>query len=162
MVRWLWLSIIVVIVDQITKYFALAQLSGPRSIEVFPFFSFTLVFNTGAAFGVLNDAGGWQNMFFITLASIVSIVFLVMIVRLKPAELQLAVAFSLVLGGAAGNLIDRFMHGYVIDFLDFYYGTWHFPTFNIADSAISIGAVFLISDAFGFKLISPKMDQIKF
>ena len=156
MLRWLWLSVIVVILDQITKYIALAQLSGRPPIEILPFFNFVLVFNSGAAFGFLNDADGWQNLFFIALASIVSIVFLVMIARLKPSELQLAVAFSLVLGGAVGNLIDRFVNGHVIDFLDFYYGGWHFPTFNAADSAITIGAVLLILDALGLRLISSK------
>lgn len=154
--RWLWLSVIVVILDQITKYVALTQLSERPPIEILPFFNFALVFNSGAAFGFLNDADGWQNSFFIALASIISVVFLVMIARLKPTELQLAIAFSLVLGGAVGNLMDRFVNGYVIDFLDFYYGSWHFPTFNVADSAISIGAVFLILDAIGLRLISVK------
>ena len=154
--RWLWLSFCVIILDQITKYFALAQLSGRPPVEILPFFNFVLVFNSGAAFGFLNDAGGWQNIFFITLASIVSVIFVMMITRLKPSELQLALAFSLVLGGAVGNLIDRFAYGYVVDFLDFYYGSWHFPAFNVADSAISVGAVLLILDALGLRLFSSK------
>lgn len=156
MLRWLWLSVIVVFLDQVTKYVALIQLSGRPSVEILPFFNFVLVFNSGAAFGFLNDAGGWQNIFFITLASFISLVFLVMIARLKSSELQLAVAFSLVLGGAVGNLIDRFANGYVIDFLDFYYGSWHFPAFNVADSAITIGALLLILDAFGLRLFSTR------
>ena len=154
--RWLWLSFCLIILDQITKYFALAQLSGRPPVEILPFFNFVLVFNSGAAFGFLNDAGGWQNIFFITLASIVSVIFVIMITRLKPSELQLALAFSLVLGGAVGNLIDRFAYGYVVDFLDFYYGSWHFPAFNVADSAISVGAVLLILDALGLRLFSSK------
>ena len=154
--RWLWLSFCLIILDQITKYFALAQLSGRPPVEILPFFNFVLVFNSGAAFGFLSDAGGWQNIFFITLASIVSVIFVIMITRLKPSELQLALAFSLVLGGAVGNLIDRFAYGYVVDFLDFYYGSWHFPAFNVADSAISVGAVLLILDALGLRLFSSK------
>ena len=154
--RWLWLSFCLIILDQITKYFALAQLRGRPPVEILPFFNFVLVFNSGAAFGFLNDAGGWQNIFFITLASIVSVIFVIMITRLKPSELQLALAFSLVLGGAVGNLIDRFAYGYVVDFLDFYYGSWHFPAFNVADSAISVGAVLLILDALGLRLFSSK------
>ena len=154
--RWLWLSVMVILLDQVTKYVALTELSGRPPIEIFPFFNFVLVFNSGAAFGFLNDAGGWQNIFFITLATIVSLVFLIMIVRLKPSELQLAIAISLVLGGAVGNLIDRFVYGHVIDFLDFYYGVWHFPAFNVADSAISIGAVLLILDAIGLRIFSAR------
>ena len=149
MFRFLWISVAVCIADQATKYFALKYLMRSE-MAVTPFLNFALAFNTGAAFSFLSDAGGWQNIFFAIVAFVVSIVILFMVRRLGANDTQVAVALTLVLGGAAGNVIDRLRFGYVVDFIDVYYRSWHWPTFNIADSAITIGAVLLVMDAFGF------------
>jgi signal peptidase II len=112
-----------------------------------PFLNLVLVHNTGAAFGFLGSAGGWQNALFIVVAVGASAFILWMLSRLQAAEKMLAVALMLVLGGALGNLADRLFHGHVIDFIDVYYNSWHWPAFNVADSAITIGAVLLVFDA---------------
>jgi signal peptidase II len=119
-----------------------------QTIEVMPHFNFTLAYNYGAAFSFLADAGGWQRWFFTGLAAVFSVVISVWIARLKPTAKLEAISLSLILGGAVGNLIDRLLFGYVIDFLDIYYGSYHWPAFNIADSAICVGAVLLILDSF--------------
>ena len=146
--KWFGLSALIIIADQITKYAASSMLLMHEPVAILPFFNFTLMHNTGAAFSFLADQGGWQRWFFAVLASGVSIVLAVWLSRLKAHETWLAMALSLVLGGAIGNLIDRVYYGYVIDFIDVYYNTSHWPAFNIADSAISIGAVMLVIDAF--------------
>lgn len=148
MFRFLWITAAVVISDQATKYFALKHLMRSE-IAITPFLNFALAFNTGAAFSFLSDAGGWQNLFFVGVAAVVSIIILFMIRRLGANDLQVAVALMLVLGGAMGNVIDRVRYGYVVDFIDVYYRSWHWPTFNVADSAITIGAILLIMDAVG-------------
>jgi signal peptidase II len=119
-----------------------------QTIEVIPYFNFTLAYNYGAAFSFLADAGGWQRWFFTGLAAIFSAVIFVWITRLKSTAKLEVISLSLILGGAIGNLIDRLIFGYVIDFLDVYYQSYHWPAFNIADSAICIGAVLLILDSF--------------
>lgn len=148
MFRFLWITLAVVVADQVTKYYALKHLMRSE-IAIMPFLNFALAFNTGAAFSFLSDAGGWQNFFFVGVAAVVSIVILFMIRRLGANDLQVAIGLMLVLGGAIGNVIDRVRYGYVVDFIDVYYRTWHWPTFNIADSAITIGAILLIMDALG-------------
>lgn len=145
---WLWLSALVVIIDQITKYVADEYLSYGRAVELLPVFDLTLAYNTGAAFSFLADAGGWQRWFFSVLAGVVSVVLVVWIKRLKPQETWLALALALILGGAVGNLYDRVMLGYVIDFISVHYQHYYFPAFNVADSAISVGAAILILDTF--------------
>jgi signal peptidase II len=114
---------------------------------VIPFFNLTLLHNTGAAFSFLSEAGGWQRWFFALVALIISAVILLWLKRLPRDKVWLAVALALVLGGALGNVWDRITLGYVIDFLDIYYQGWHWPAFNIADSAISVGAAMLIIDS---------------
>jgi signal peptidase II len=109
----------------------------------------TYVHNTGAAFSFLSDAGGWQRWLFAALAIIISGVLAVWLARLQKHETLLAVALSLVLGGAIGNLIDRVAYGYVIDFLDVYYQDWHWPAFNIADSAITLGVILMLAESLG-------------
>ena len=156
MFRFLWISVAVCIADQATKYFALKYLMRSE-MAVTPFLNFALAFNTGAAFSFLSDAGGWQNIFFAIVAFVVSIIILFMVRRLGANDTQVAVALTLVLGGAAGNVIDRLRFGYVVDFIDVYYRSWHWPTFNIADSAITIGAVLLVMDAFGVTFRRRKM-----
>ena len=144
MIKYLWISVLVIVLDQITKYIASSQLDYAVPVSVISMFNFTLLHNTGAAFSFLSDAGGWQRWFFIVLALAISVVLFVWLLRLKPHEKWIAVSLTLILGGALGNVIDRSLYGYVIDFLDVYYDTWHWPAFNIADSAITIGAVVLI------------------
>lgn len=154
---WLWLSALVVIIDQATKYVADEYLSYGRAVELLPVFDLTLAYNTGAAFSFLADAGGWQRWFFAILASIVSVVLVIWIKRLKPQETWLALALALILGGAVGNLYDRVVLGYVIDFISLHYQQHYFPAFNVADSAISVGAAILILDTF----IHPKENASK-
>ena len=149
--RLLWIPAVVVAADQLSKYLALQYLAS-GDVPVTSFFRFALAFNTGAAFSFLADAGGWQNLFFVGVALLVSAIILAMFRKLQAKEMQLAVALMLVLGGAIGNVIDRLRFGYVVDFIDVYYRHWHWPTFNVADSAISIGAVLLLLDAFGLSL----------
>jgi signal peptidase II len=147
MLKWLWLSLFVIVFDQITKAMADAMLTLYAPKPVMPFFNLTLMYNQGAAFSFLSDAGGWQKWFFAILAISVSGGIIYWLKKLPSTEKEQAIALSLVLGGAIGNLIDRLIHGYVIDFLDVYYEQLHWPAFNIADSAITLGAAILIAHA---------------
>jgi signal peptidase II len=141
------ISVVVVVLDQWTKKLAVSEL-GDGFVKVTDFFSLVLAYNKGAAFSFLSDAGGWQRWFFTIIAAAVSAVLVVWIYRLKQHEKLLAIALALVLGGAIGNLYDRVMLGHVVDFILVHYQDNYFPAFNIADSAISVGAVLLILDAF--------------
>ena len=138
---------LIIILDQVTKSVAVQWLTLNQAQPVLPGFNLTLVHNPGAAFSFLRDAGGWQRYFFIVLTTVISVVLLVWLARLPPGRALLAGALALVLGGAAGNLWDRLQYGYVIDFIQVYYDKWHWPVFNIADSAITVGAALLILDA---------------
>lgn len=149
MLKWLWLSLLAVILDQGSKFIIDSSMRLYQSIPVMPYFNLTYVHNTGAAFSFLSEAGGWQRWFFAGLAILISAVIAVWLARLKQHETLLAMALSLVLGGAIGNLIDRLAYGYVIDFLDVYYGAWHWPAFNIADSAITLGVMLMLAESFG-------------
>lgn len=149
MLRYLWISVIVIALDQASKLAALRHLAHRSQLELLPFLNLTLTFNKGAAFGFLSDAAGWQNFFFITVALVAVVVVILWLRRLSPVEYLTAVALCLVLGGAAGNLVDRLAYGHVVDFIDVVLGSWHFWTFNIADAAISIGAALLVFDALG-------------
>ncbi len=149
MLKWLWLSLLAVILDQWSKLAIADSMQLYQSIPIMPYFNLTYVHNTGAAFSFLSEAGGWQRWFFAGLALAISAVIAVWLARLKQHETLLAVALSLVLGGAIGNLIDRLAYGYVIDFLDVYYQTWHWPAFNIADSAITLGVILMLVESFG-------------
>ena len=146
--HWLYLSLTVVIIDQITKSWVLEHLQAGNTFPVLPFFNLSLSFNSGAAFSFLADAGGWQLIFFsaISIAAIILLSF--WLVSLQKTSWSSAGALALVIGGAAGNLIDRVRVGYVTDFLDFYYQHWHFATFNVADTAICIGAALLLLNNF--------------
>ncbi|MAL99483.1 MAG: signal peptidase II [Alteromonadaceae bacterium] len=146
--RWLWLSAVVVLLDLGSKAYMTATLQYAESQPVLPFFNLTLLHNTGAAFSFLAGSGGWQRWFFIMLAVVVSTVLVVWLARIPRSERWLPVSLALVLGGALGNVYDRIVHGYVVDFLHFYWGSYHFPAFNIADTAISIGAVMMAIDIF--------------
>ncbi|MGR9085468.1 MAG: signal peptidase II [Gammaproteobacteria bacterium] len=149
MLKWLWLSLLTVILDQASKLAVDGSMRLFQSIEIFPFFNLTYVHNTGAAFSFLSQAGGWQRWFFAALAITISIALTVWLHKLQKHEVLLAAALSLILGGAVGNLIDRLAYGYVIDFLDVYYRNWHWPAFNIADSAITVGVALLLAESFG-------------
>ena len=149
MLKWLALSLLAVVLDQVSKGAVDSSMQLYQSIHLVPYFNLTYVRNTGAAFSFLSEAGGWQRWFFAGLAIFISIVIAVWLARLKQHETLLAVALSLVLGGAIGNLIDRLAYGYVIDFLDVYYQNWHWPAFNIADSAITLGVVLMLLESFG-------------
>ena len=155
--RWLWLSVVVVVLDQLSKFYVSENLAFKPPLELTSWLNLIVAHNTGAAFSFLGDAGGWQRWFFVVLASVVSIALLVWIIRLPKNSAWLSCALALILGGAVGNLIDRSRFGYVVDFIDFHVDSWHYATFNIADSAIFIGAVMMIIDAFFFRLKSPEM-----
>ncbi len=142
------IAVLIIIIDQITKWVASSTLTIHEQNPVMPSFNFTLMHNYGAAFSFLSDAGGWQRWFFTIIAVVISIVLVVWITRLKTHEKWLGFALSLVLGGAIGNLIDRVAYGYVVDFIQWYYDRFYWPAFNIADAAISVGAVILLVSSF--------------
>jgi signal peptidase II len=145
--KWYVLSAVVLLLDQGSKLLADARLVFHEPVGVLPFFNLRLAYNTGAAFSFLGNAGGWQRWFFAGISVLVISVLVVWMRRLKPEQWQLSAAFALIIGGALGNLIDRLVYGHVIDFIDVYYKTWHWPTFNIADSALTVGAGLLLLDA---------------
>nr|WP_235185902.1 signal peptidase II [Methylomarinum vadi] len=149
MLKWLWLSVLALLLDQGSKLWVAGSMRLYESIAVFPYFNLTYVHNTGAAFSLLSEAGGWQRWFFAALAVVISTALTIWLARLKRHETLLAIALALVLGGALGNLIDRLVYGYVIDFLDVYYRQWHWPAFNIADSAITLGVFLMLLESFG-------------
>jgi len=147
--RWLWIAAAVLVLDQASKWLALEKLVLHESVPLAPFLNLTLVYNKGAAFGFLSTASGWQNLFFISVAFVATVVILYLLRRMGAKDRFMAVALMLILGGAIGNLIDRLLYGHVVDFIDVYYGTWHWPAFNVADSAITVGAVMIALDAIG-------------
>jgi signal peptidase II len=144
---WLWLGIalLVLVLDQFTKVLVLGAFQLGDGTRVTSFFNLVRAHNTGAAFSFLANAGGWQRWFF-TGIGVVATIFMVWMLRSHAGQKLFCLAISLILGGAVGNVIDRLLHGYVVDFLDFFWGTWHFPAFNLADSAITLGAGLLILD----------------
>ncbi|NHA14906.1 signal peptidase II [Thioalkalivibrio sp. XN279] len=147
--RWLWLSVVIVAADQVTKWLVTQNLALYERIELLPVLGLTHLHNTGAAFSFLADAGGWQRWFFIAIAVLVTVLVCFWLSRM-PARGQgwLAAALALVVGGAVGNVIDRVAHGYVIDFISVHWERSFFPAFNVADSAITVGAAILIIDSF--------------
>ena len=148
--HWLWLSLIVVLLDQATKWLAMASLEPFQVVPLVPYLNLTLAFNEGAAFSFLAGAGGWQRWFFTATALTVSAVLIAWLLRLKPHEKAMAAALSLIVGGAIGNLVDRLALGHVIDFIQVYlpfipleiFNPW--PAFNLADSAIFVGVGILV------------------
>ncbi|MDX1303295.1 signal peptidase II [Photobacterium sp.] len=149
-VRWLWLAALVFILDIVTKLLVMNTMDygWPNRIELLPFFNLLYVHNYGAAFSFLNDAGGWQRWLFAVIALGVCSL-LTFWMRRTPVTNTLAnSAYALIIGGAMGNLFDRLYHGFVVDFLDFYAGSYHWPAFNIADIAICIGAALIILEGF--------------
>lgn len=144
---WLSLAGLIIVLDQISKLWISSHFIYGESLRVTAFFNLVLAHNTGAAFSFLNDAGGWQRWMFSAIA-IVAAVWIVRLLRQHAQQTLFCAALTLVLGGALGNLIDRVVYGYVVDFIDIYYIDWHFPAFNVADSAISVGAALLLLDSF--------------
>lgn len=142
------MSVLIIILDQVSKYFIIRNFQLFEVSPVFPGLNLTFVHNVGAAFSLLSEAGGWQRWFFVILSSVVGVGIVVWLSRTPANQRWLAGALSFILGGAVGNLIDRVRFGYVVDFIDVYIQQWHWYTFNIADSAITIGAVMLVIDTF--------------
>ncbi|PTB83083.1 lipoprotein signal peptidase [Pseudidiomarina aestuarii] len=146
--RFLWLTLLLIALDQISKQWVIRVFDLYESIQIMPYLNFTYVRNYGAAFSFLSDQGGWQRWLFTFLAIAISIV-LVIWLRRNPANLwRQNLAFALILAGAIGNVIDRIIYGYVIDFLDVYVNEWHWPAFNVADMAITLGAILMLLEAF--------------
>jgi signal peptidase II len=145
--RWYALAALVVVLDQFTKGLAESALEYGRPVEVFSWFNLTLQYNTGAAFSFLSDAGGWQRYFFSAVAIVISVLLVVWLYRMPREQRLLALALALILGGALGNVWDRLVLGHVVDFISVHYGGRYFPAFNIADSAISLGAACMIYDS---------------
>jgi signal peptidase II len=142
---WLLLSGLVIILDQWTKLIAVAALDYLAPVPVVPGLNWTLVHNEGGAFSFLSNHGGWQRWFFLVVASVVTVGLVEWLRRTAARQWVLCLPLALLIGGAIGNLIDRARLGYVIDFVDVYYGTWHWPAFNVADSGITVGIVMLIA-----------------
>jgi signal peptidase II len=155
--KWLLLSAIVVLVDQLTKAYISRHYGEFEFTTLLPVLDITLMHNVGAAFSFLAGASGWQRWLFIALAMGVSIAIVVWLFRMPRSKVLLAAGLSLVLGGAIGNLIDRIRLGYVVDFIHFHWDRAYFPAFNVADSAITVGAAFLLLDA----LFEPKGAKVK-
>ena len=141
--RCMAITVITLLLDQASKWLALSQLQIGIPEQVLPFFNWLLLFNPGAAFSFLAQSSGWQRWFF-TALGLLACIYIVYMLRKYQNERLLCVALSLILGGAAGNVLDRLMYGAVVDFIDLHYANWHWPAFNVADSAICIGAVLII------------------
>ena len=142
----LLLSLLVIVLDQASKLWILDNVPLYYDINILPIFDITYVRNYGAAFSFLSDAGGWQRWFFTGIAAVVSVLLTYWMYKTEWKEQRQLWSFGLILGGAIGNVADRLVHGYVVDFLHFYYQNWHFPAFNVADIAISCGAALLLLD----------------
>lgn len=145
--RWLLVSLGVIVLDQLTKLWVTAVFLLGDKLPVLPSFNLVLAYNTGAAFSLLADAGGWQRLFFSAVAVVASAV-IVHLLRRHPGQKLFSLALALILGGALGNLIDRVAYGHVIDFIQIYWRNYYWPAFNVADSAITVGAVLLVWDSF--------------
>lgn len=154
-IGWLIVAVIIIALDQWTKYLASSLLSYGRPVEILPVFNLTLQHNTGAAFSFLADAGGWQRWFFTVISAVVSVFLLVWLFRLPAKQPVMSASLAFILAGAVGNLWDRITLGYVVDFISLHYNNAYFPAFNIADSAITIGAGFMILDM----LLNPEHHQ---
>ena len=148
MKRYFVMALVVVLLDQLTKLWVLNSFETFEIVTVLPVFNLTLVFNEGAAFSFLADAGGWQRYIFVSISAVMSIVFVVWLSRVKSHECWLAMGLAFLLGGAVGNLIDRVWLGKVIDFLQWHWHDAYFPAFNLADAAITLGVILLLIDSF--------------
>ncbi len=155
---WLLVSVVIVVLDLWTKSIATQNLTLYRPVELTSWLNMTLAHNYGAAFSFLSDAGGWQRWLLTGLATVVTGVLVIWLTRLPASDKLTAAALALIIGGALGNVIDRTRHGYVVDFIDVYYRDWHWPAFNLADSAITCGVILLLLD--GLFLSSSKKPPV--
>lgn len=152
--RWLWLVVVVLIIDLGSKYLILQNFALGDTVPLFPSLNLHYARNYGAAFSFLADSGGWQRWFFAGIAIGISVILAVMMYRSKATQKLNNIAYALIIGGALGNLFDRLWHGFVVDMIDFYVGDWHFATFNLADTAICVGAALIVLE--GFYLLKRK------
>ena len=159
-IKTVWLAVLIIVLDQITKYIAVTNLRFGEPIAVISNLNWMLAYNYGAAFSFLADMGGWQRWFFAGLAFVVSTILIIWLTKLPNKHTVETWGINLVLGGAIGNVIDRVLEGRVTDFIDFYIGTWHYATFNVADIAISIGAGLLILSELFLKPRAEKLEQV--
>jgi len=146
--KWLWISLWVIAMDQVTKQIAESQLTPHQAVNLLPYFDWYLTYNAGAAFSLLADAGGWQRWLFTAIAIVISFVIVQWLRKLPASETMTALSLSLILGGAIGNLIDRILLGHVIDYIQVWLGSYPFPAFNLADASISVGAALLVLSSF--------------
>ncbi|HBZ15075.1 signal peptidase II [Pantoea sp. NPDC088449] len=146
--RWLWLVLVVIAIDFGSKMWVINNMMLHETQPLMPFLNLFYAHNYGAAFSFLADKGGWQRWFFAGIAIAIVVALLVMMYRNRAANKLTNIAYALIIGGALGNLFDRSYHGFVVDFIDFYVGDWHFATFNIADCAICIGAALVVLEGF--------------
>lgn len=146
--RWIWLTVVFFFLDQVSKYLAVTYIEPHQVIEVMPFFNLVVRYNPGAAFSFLADAGGWQVVFFTAISILVSLTIVIWLFNTPMKNRWLNIALSLILAGALGNLYDRVTLGQVIDFIDWYYASYHWPAFNVADSAIMLGALMMVLEGF--------------
>jgi signal peptidase II len=142
-VMWFWSALLIFCLDRISKYLALTYLTPYEPLAIARYLNFTLAYNSGAAFSLFSNLHGWENILLTIVALIISIIIIVWLYRLPANARWMGVALCLILGGAQGNLYDRFVYGYVIDFIDIHIEHWHWPIFNIADSAVCLGAMLL-------------------
>ncbi len=148
---WLWLTVLIIVLDQLSKYFVSKYLPYGEQVHVLPFFNLWLKYNMGAAFSFLGKASGWQVFLLAGISIIVAVTIFAWLGKIKRSDWMMGASLSLIMGGACGNLIDRIRFKYVIDFFDFHIGHWHFATFNVADSAICVGAALLVIKLLFFK-----------
>ncbi|WP_304162256.1 signal peptidase II [Lonsdalea britannica] len=146
--RWLWLALVVLVVDLGSKQWVMTHFQLGESLPLIPFFNLTYAHNPGAAFSFLADKDGWQRWFFAVIALAITAALLVLMYRSSASQKLNNIAYAMIIGGAVGNLTDRIVHGYVIDFVDFYINDWHYPIFNIADAGICIGALLIVLEGF--------------
>ncbi|AXW85997.1 signal peptidase II [Lonsdalea britannica] len=146
--RWLWLALVVLVVDLGSKQWVMTHFQLGESLPLIPFFNLTYAHNPGAAFSFLADKDGWQRWFFAVIALAITAALLVLMYRSSASQKLNNMAYAMIIGGAVGNLTDRIVHGYVIDFVDFYINDWHYPIFNIADAGICIGALLIVLEGF--------------
>lgn len=143
---WIFVAILIFALDRITKVLVLQHLQFEQPVNILPVFNLFFTFNSGSAFGFLNNAGGWQEWLFILIAIVVSTFLIIWQFSISIKNIWLKISLALILGGTLGNTYDRFVYHNVIDFLNFYFRQWHYPTFNLADSAICVGAAMLVID----------------
>lgn len=157
-IKTLWLALLIVLLDQVTKLWAVSVLAEGESYAVMNHLNFTLVYNYGAAFSFLADMGGWQRLFFTAVAIGVSGFLIYWLSKLPKVWTLEVLGLNMILGGAIGNVIDRVYQGKVTDFVDFYIGAWHYATFNIADVGVTVGAILLIYFEF---FVRPKQEKMQ-